>query len=58
MELIRIFQLAMPFTPLIVVSGVKESKTRLEALAAGADELLSKPFHPAELAVRIHLRQF
>jgi len=54
MELIRIFQLAMPFTPLIVVSGAKESNTRLEALATGADDLLSKPFHPAELAVRIN----
>ena len=53
LELIRCFQLTMPFTPLIVVSGAKDSKTRLAALAAGADDFLSKPFHPAELLVRM-----
>ena len=53
LELIRCFQATMPFTPLIVVSGAKESKTRLAALAAGADDFLTKPFHPAELLVRM-----
>lgn len=42
-----------PAMPLIVVSGLKESKHRIEALHAGADDFLSKPFHPAELDVRI-----
>lgn len=52
-ELIRNFQLTMPFTPLVVVSSAKESKARIEALSAGADDFLSKPFHPAELDIRI-----
>lgn len=51
--LVRSLQQHLPFTPLLVISGAKESKTRLGALAAGADDFLSKPFHPAELEVRV-----
>lgn len=43
----------LPDCPLVVVSGLKESKYRLGALEAGADDYLSKPFHPAELQVRL-----
>jgi len=53
MELIGHFQSSLPATPLIIVSGAKESKTRIEALALGADDFLTKPFHPAELDARI-----
>ena len=53
LELIRSFQLSLPFTPVLMVSGAKDSKTRLEVLAAGADDFLAKPFHPAELDARI-----
>ena len=51
--LIRSLQQHLPFTPLLVISGTKESKTRVGALAAGADDFLCKPFHPAELEVRM-----
>lgn len=53
LRLIQTLSKPLPFTPLLVLSGVKESKARIEALAAGADDFLTKPFHPAELDVRI-----
>lgn len=53
LRLIQILSKPLPFTPLLMLSGVKESKARIEALAAGADDFLAKPFHPAELDVRI-----
>ncbi len=39
--------------PIIVVSGMKESKYRLNCLEAGACDFMAKPFHPAELDIRI-----
>lgn len=44
----------LPNCPLVVVSGLKESKYRLGALEAGADDYLNKPFHPAELQMRVN----
>ena len=43
----------MPNAPIIVVSGVKESKQRIKCLELGASDFLTKPFHPAELEARI-----
>lgn len=43
----------LPNTPIIVVSGVKESGQRIKCLELGAADFLTKPFHPAELEVRI-----
>ena len=43
---------ALPLVPILVVSGAKESIDRIKALHAGADDFLTKPFHPAELEVR------
>lgn len=40
-------------TPIIVVSGARESKHRLSCLEAGAEDFVMKPFHPAELDLRI-----
>ncbi len=42
-----------PSYPIIVISGLKESNARLKVLEAGADDFVPKPFHPAELKVRI-----
>lgn len=53
LDLIRHFQLNMPFTPLIAICEKNTGKSRSEALAAGASDFLFKPFHLAELAVRI-----
>lgn len=42
-----------PNCPIIVISGQKESNARLKVLEAGADDFVPKPFHPAELKVRM-----
>lgn len=39
-------------TPILVVSSNKESNTRVHCLEVGADDYLTKPFHPAELEMR------
>lgn len=51
--LTKVLRQLMPNCPLVVVSGLKESKHRLAALEAGADDFLAKPFHPAELQARL-----
>ena len=52
-ELIGSIRKVLPLVPVLVVSGVKESIERIKALHAGADDFLTKPFHPAELEVRV-----
>lgn len=39
--------------PTMLISRRQESAVRIEALGNGADEFMSKPFHPAELALRL-----
>ncbi len=39
--------------PVIFITGLDDSQARIQALEAGADELVSKPFHPAELLARV-----
>jgi two-component system KDP operon response regulator KdpE len=51
--LIRQIRDIHPNIPMVVISGMKESRFRLDALEAGADDYLTKPFHPAELSVRL-----
>ncbi len=52
--LIQAIRKAMPHVPLLVVSGAKESTERIKALCVGADDLITKPFNPAELDVRLN----
>ncbi len=52
--LIQAIRKALPLVPLLVVSGSKESAERIKALSVGADDLLTKPFHPMELDVRLN----
>ncbi len=40
-------------TPIAVISSNKESAVRIKCLESGADDYLAKPFHPAELDMRI-----
>lgn len=53
LELIRTLRAAFPNLPIMVVSGSKNSNDRIEALEAGADDFLLKPFHPSELELRV-----
>lgn len=39
--------------PIIVVSGLADATSRIEAIEAGADDFVAKPFMPAELVARI-----
>ncbi|MES2629215.1 MAG: response regulator, partial [Bacteroidota bacterium] len=46
----------MPFLrniPLIVLSSETSSSVKIAVLKAGADDFLSKPFHPEELLIRL-----
>ena len=40
--------------PIIVLSAVGEEDAKVEALAAGADDYVTKPFGPRELLARLH----
>ncbi len=39
--------------PIIVLSGLGEEETVMEAFDLGADDFLTKPFKPAELSLRV-----
>lgn len=39
--------------PIIVLSGLGEEETVMEAFQLGADDFLTKPFNPQELSVRV-----
>ena len=39
--------------PIIVLSGIGEEATVMEAFDLGADDFLTKPFNPVELSLRV-----
>ena len=44
----------------VILSGLSGTSDRIKCLEAGADDFVTKPFHPKELELRIlkHIRQF
>lgn len=42
--------------PVIVISGRNDDDSRITALSLGADDYLTKPFHPGELLLRVDKR--
>jgi two-component system cell cycle response regulator CtrA len=53
LEALRAMRLKKIDCPVIVVSGSLDVDTKVQALAAGADDYVTKPFHKSELVARI-----
>lgn len=48
-------QKAWATVPILMLSGVKDMERRWQCIEAGANDFLSKPFHPKELALRVSM---
>ena len=53
-EALRDLRLKKNATPIIILSGTADVETKVSALAAGADDYMTKPFHKSELSARIN----
>jgi len=53
-EALRELRLKKNCTPVIILSGTADVDTKVSALAAGADDYVTKPFHKSELGARIN----
>ena len=53
LELISIVKSYVNKIPIIVLSGLGQENTVMEAFQLGADDFLTKPFNPVELSVRV-----
>jgi DNA-binding response OmpR family regulator len=52
-KLIRMSRVAAQ-TPIVILSSVPDSATRIQCLEQGADDFLSKPFNPLEVKAKLH----
>lgn len=52
-DLLQALRRHLPSVPVMVLSSAKDSKSRIKALQSGADDFMSKPFHPEEIEVRL-----
>lgn len=52
-EALRELRLKKNATPVIILSGTTDVETKVAALAAGADDYMTKPFHKSELGARL-----
>lgn len=53
-DVLKRFRAARITTPVLVLSGLTESRDKVEALGFGADDYLTKPFDKAELMARVN----
>lgn len=52
-ELLGILKLRWPTMPVIIISSMLDMEERLACFTAGADDFITKPFHPKETIARI-----
>jgi two-component system cell cycle response regulator CtrA len=52
-EVLRRLRSARVETPILILSGLKESDNKVKGLGFGADDYLTKPFHKDELIARL-----
>ncbi|HET6970294.1 MAG TPA: response regulator transcription factor [Phenylobacterium sp.] len=53
LEALRSLRAKKVATPVIILTGSADVDTKVQALTAGADDYVTKPFHKAELSARI-----
>jgi len=53
-EVLRQLRMARIETPVLILSGVDDTETKIRGFGFGADDYLTKPFHREELVARIH----
>jgi two-component system cell cycle response regulator CtrA len=54
LEAVRAMRMKKIGCPVIILSGSVDVDSKVQALAAGADDYMTKPFHKAELTARIN----
>jgi two-component system, cell cycle response regulator CtrA len=53
-EVLRQLRLARIETPILILSGVDDTESKIKGFGFGADDYMTKPFHREELIARIH----
>jgi len=53
-EVLRQLRLGRVETPILILSGVDDTDSKLKGFGFGADDYMTKPFHREELVARIH----
>ncbi len=53
-EVLRQIRLARITTPILILSGLDDTDSKIRGFGFGADDYLTKPFHREELVARIH----
>lgn len=53
-EVLRQLRVAKIETPILILSGMDDTESKLKGFGSGADDYLTKPFHREELVARIH----
>ena len=53
-EVLRQLRLSRIETPILILSGVDDTESKIRGFGFGADDYLTKPFHREELVARVH----
>ena len=53
-DVLKKLRLSKVSTPILILSGMNETDTKVKGLGFGADDYVTKPFHREELVARIH----